>query len=471
MKITFISHASILVETRGLRILSDPWWNGPCFGAQWWTYPPAHLEPLSEVAPDYIYLSHGHHDHLHPGTLSGFPRSAKLIVARDLDLAPGLRDLGFEVIEVDGDRPLALGESQVTVRVMPTHGDDTLMVIADGDEVCINVNDALHSAPESVRKEFIARLRSLHATIDYVFCGYGIASHFPNCYRIPGKDAAATTAARQRYFNRQWASIVAGLQPRFAFPFAADVVFLEEDLFWANEPTHNTERPTRALKELEAPETEAIDIAPGFVIENGVVLNDIRRQPIREQALRAQLGPQIQRANRYGSVDASQVNEVLLLLRQRAVRCEGYLESFPHDYRVAIIFRNGDKAIVWTKRGGTIELGVASRDEAHRNANLIVTTRFAYLKWALTRPHGDEILFVGSGVLFDYPSRDAAKLDLHLEFMRLVRGQAFPAHRSVSKMQAWNYRLKQAVKRLLRRQQDQDLYDLLAWTRFSAPDP
>jgi len=63
MQITFIGHASILIETRGLRIISDPWWLGPCFGAQWWIYPPPYLDPV-QTKLDYIYISHGHNDHL-----------------------------------------------------------------------------------------------------------------------------------------------------------------------------------------------------------------------------------------------------------------------------------------------------------------------------------------------------------------------------------------------------------------------
>ena len=39
MKISFVGHASILVEANGIGILSDPWWQGPCFGVQWWIYP------------------------------------------------------------------------------------------------------------------------------------------------------------------------------------------------------------------------------------------------------------------------------------------------------------------------------------------------------------------------------------------------------------------------------------------------
>ena len=56
MKTTFVGHAAILVETKGLRILSDPWWQGPCFGAQWWIYPKRSLEAVDSAPVDYIYV-------------------------------------------------------------------------------------------------------------------------------------------------------------------------------------------------------------------------------------------------------------------------------------------------------------------------------------------------------------------------------------------------------------------------------
>src|SRR5215470_7327590 len=48
MRITFIGHASLLIEANGLSIVSDPWWNGPCFGAQWWPYPLPHVEAVRD---------------------------------------------------------------------------------------------------------------------------------------------------------------------------------------------------------------------------------------------------------------------------------------------------------------------------------------------------------------------------------------------------------------------------------------
>lgn len=102
MKITFIGHASILADANGLTILSDPWWRGPCFGAQWWPYPLPRVDAIENRRLDYVYISHGHHDHLHPGTLATLDKRAKVLMSARLDLAAGIRALGFEVIKRTG---------------------------------------------------------------------------------------------------------------------------------------------------------------------------------------------------------------------------------------------------------------------------------------------------------------------------------------------------------------------------------
>ena len=68
-----------------------------------------------------------------------------------------MRELGFQVIGFEGEQDIALND-KVRVRIVPTHNDDTLMTVTDGRETCINVNDALHSAPAPVQDAFIARL-------------------------------------------------------------------------------------------------------------------------------------------------------------------------------------------------------------------------------------------------------------------------------------------------------------------------
>src|SRR5712675_2120892 len=111
MKITFISHAAILVEAGDLRVLSDPWWQGPCFGNQWWLYPKPYLECLDGRPIDYVYISHGHPDHFHRGTLRRFPRGTKVIISRGSVLARALQDMDLEVIQLAPEEVRNLGNS------------------------------------------------------------------------------------------------------------------------------------------------------------------------------------------------------------------------------------------------------------------------------------------------------------------------------------------------------------------------
>lgn len=462
MKVTAIGHASILIDAHGKTLLSDPWWRGPCFGAQWWIHPRPCLEALGERRLDYLYVSHGHHDHLHPGTLRTLrERVGTVLVSSRIGIAGTLRSLGFEVREVDDEEAVDLGGLEV--RIMQTHGDDTLMAVDDGTEVCLNLNDALHSAPRAVQNRFVERLRSLHPRIDYVFCGYGVASHFPNCYDIPGKDREATAALRQAHFNRSWARLIHGLAPRFGFPFAADVVFLEDDLFWVNEPTHNSERPTRAFQQLyPGSETRVVDIAPGFAIERGEIVSGVLREPLSSRALKDRYPEEIARANRDTAPDADEMYEVLDLIRANLERCRAYLESCPEDYRFLIEVHGASGGFVVEKRAAHVVVDIAPT-AAPAGFDLVYRTRLPYLKWVFTMPYGDELLFVGSGGIFRYASRERALHNVHRELKvlltpqdRLLPPRGDTPNRAVAS-------IKRAIKRAIGKD-EADLYDLGAWT-------
>lgn len=467
MKITAIGHASILIEADGIKILSDPWWRGPCFGAQWWNYPAPFLEALEGIEVDYIYISHGHHDHLHPGTLKTLNRTAKVLVSKNLDIADPIQKLGFEVISLGDEEEYALSE-RVKCRIMETYSSDTLMCINDGKETCINLNDALHSAPEPVQARFIGLLKGFYPEIDYVFCGYGVASHFPNCYVIPGKDRDRTAARRQAYFNRQWARLIHGLAPRFGFPFAADVAFFEDDLFWVNEPTANSERPTEAFKQMyPASSTQVLDIAPGFTVENGGVKALRLRSKTSEQIMKETCKDSIERANRHGRVEHSAIEEIHALLEQNVALCRDYLSTYPGNYRFLIRFHNSSEGIEVSKAGKNISLAII-QEGAHLKTSydVIYTTRLPYLKWSLTIPYGHEILFVGSGGIFEYLQKDKIKYNMHRELIMLMKKrETCPAPR-YGKSSKIMFRLKQTLKKLLGRT-DPDLYDLESWTVFN----
>ena len=466
MKVTQIGHASMLVEAGPLKILSDPWWRGPCFGSQWWIYPDPRTDLVDYRGTDFLYISHGHHDHLHPPTLRLFARSAKVLVSAHLDIAPAIEALGFEVVRVSSDAPVSLGHG-VECWIWPTHGDDSLCVVRHGREVCVNVNDALHSAPAAVQDAITGRLKAGFGRIDYLFCGYGIASHFPNCYDVPGRDGPRTTAKRQHYFNGMWAKIVHALEPKLAFPFAADVALLDEELFFANEPTHNSERPTDLFLELHPNSaTTVVDIAPGFSAQDGTVLNDVRRRPLSSARLRDERADAVQRANRKGRVDAAEIDDLADLVRANIRTVVDYLREYRGDYTFTIEFRDALSKIVISKRGG--ELDVESREDVSGlDPDVRYVTRAPYLKMSLTQQYGDEVLFVGSGGIFHLRSRATAEANVQRELRVILTRHDSPVRSRYGTSSAGVFRLKQFAKKLLGRRED-DLYDLGSWIEFES---
>src|SRR5580700_6742054 len=101
MKITYISHATLLIEVDGIKILTDPWIFGPAYCEQWFIFPPPY-ENYKELIKDidYVVYSHGHEDHLHIETLKLINKSAHIFFpytwfegAKDL-----FKSLGFSKI-------------------------------------------------------------------------------------------------------------------------------------------------------------------------------------------------------------------------------------------------------------------------------------------------------------------------------------------------------------------------------------
>jgi len=468
MKITFIGHASILVESHGISILSDPWWNGPCFGAQWWLYPKPYVAAVENQKVDYIYVSHGHHDHFHSTTLKTLNQGSKILVAKDSDLRDAIRKMGFDVIEVSKDKEHQLGNS-VSCRIVETGGGDSLMAISDGTETCLNLNDALHASSTLVQDKFVGLLKNFFHRIDYIFCGYGTASHFPNCYIIPGKDKVETAIRRQSHFNRAWARIISQLSPKFAFPFAADVVFLEDDLFWCNEAIHNSERPTQVLQRLYPhSRTIPIDISPGFVIADGRILVNKIRGPMNKNLLTDLYSDSIRRVNSHKKVEHRSVQEVLGHLKGNIDKFHGYLSTFENDYKCLIKLRScTDAAIEISKRGAHLSVG-STQSFARENYDLIYTTRLQYLKSSLTNVFGHEVLFVGSGGIFEYMDALDIKSNIHREMIVIM-----------SKMDRWPTRVSEGRGTIFRRTKrfikaligraESDLYDLKTWTVFADP--
>jgi hypothetical protein len=377
--------------------------------------------------------------------------------------------MGFDVIALAPREILEIAPHlMVEVSpVIPERGGDTFLIINDGKEICFNLNDALHSAPNFIQDQVTDDLTRRYGGADYVFCGYGTASHFPNCFRIPGKDDYATAVRRQSHFNTAWASIVAKLQPRFAFPFAADVAILDHDLLWTNDPVHNVDRPTDRFRVLHpASSTNVFDIAPGFTIDSGVVTRESLFTNVKTDEISIVRQGDILKANTVKPPTRSEVSDLADILRQHTRECGAYLRECKDDYRFLIVLKASNTAIEIIKTRKSIEVSLADEPLDRPAYDLVFTTRYSYLRRALLTDYGHEIIFVGSGGLWEYRTRAKAETNLHDELAILLRKIDKPPRSRFGDQPAWLFYGKRLIKALLNKKSEDNLYDLNAWTVF-----
>jgi L-ascorbate metabolism protein UlaG (beta-lactamase superfamily) len=103
MVATWVGHATALVQTQGLNILTDPIWAdtaGPFgFGPRRVTQPGVALADLPKI--DLIVVSHNHYDHMDLTTLKALGRRDRPLIVTSLGNDAILRSAGIEATALD----------------------------------------------------------------------------------------------------------------------------------------------------------------------------------------------------------------------------------------------------------------------------------------------------------------------------------------------------------------------------------
>jgi hypothetical protein len=235
MKIEYICHACLFIDTGDAKIVTDPWFVGPAYCGQWHIFPkPVNVDVLQDS--QFILLSHGHEDHFHERSLRRLPKSASVFYPYSWydGAKPFLHELGYQsVVEAISQKRYQLtADTSVTYII---NGMDSIIVIESGGRVFVNINDALHSYPPKIVDLFIRLITTKWPRIDTVFCGFGGASYFPNTLHCPGKNDLMVGQAREQLFAHSFCRIARELQPVVAVPFAADFALLSLQQRWINE--------------------------------------------------------------------------------------------------------------------------------------------------------------------------------------------------------------------------------------------
>ena len=271
MRFTVTGHSTLFVETRGPTILVDPWFAGSCYWRSWWHFPPSDTTDPGWLAPDYLYVTHDHFDHFHYPTIRRLDRSTKVLVPRfGVDfMVDEFRRLGFDdVTEIPHGDALDVGDG-VQIASFQYGFDDTLLVVADGDQVIWDMNDC------KIRGRPLRKAIERFGRPSVVLKSHSFAQGYPHCYEA--EDPADLERITRQTFVDDFTSAMDEIRPRFAVPFASMVGFLHPESFRCNE-FFVTPPQMQAAYEAERPDspTEVVPMAPGdsWDSEQGFTLDD-----------------------------------------------------------------------------------------------------------------------------------------------------------------------------------------------------
>ena len=234
MKITFLGHAGLYVETRHGSILCDPWFNSAFF-ASWFPFPSnEELDPREFGSPDYLYVSHVHEDHLDRKFLREHVSKDATVILPDhpLNLVQReLQALGFtRFVQTKTNLPLELdGLRVMTVStVHPEDGPlgDSALAVDDGETRIFDQNDARPMRLDGARA---------FGHFDAHFVQFSGAIWYPMRYRFPpqmkkalGRKKRDMQMARSLRFSRQ-------IAPDWIIPMAGPPCFLDDEFFDFND--------------------------------------------------------------------------------------------------------------------------------------------------------------------------------------------------------------------------------------------
>jgi UDP-MurNAc hydroxylase len=239
VQIRYIANACFLITlSTGERVLTDPWFDGPC-QQTWWNFPPVPDAVKAEAwasAPDLIYISHLHHDHLHPQTLAPFDRATPVLVGKlnTPNLRKMIAGLGFtDITETPFETRSPLGRMGAEAVLFKdfhgnTQGDDSQV---DYDlDTSIYIYDAdgtrlFNAVDNTILPPDAARIAAQYGAPDVAILPYASASLYPMAMADydEARKADATAAIRRRT-RGNFRELVRALGPKRVIPAGGEYV-------------------------------------------------------------------------------------------------------------------------------------------------------------------------------------------------------------------------------------------------------
>jgi hypothetical protein len=138
-----IGNATIICHDGKPILATDPWLTGSAYFGSWglpYTIPEEQWENLKKC--EYIWLSHGHPDHIHIESLDKL-RDKKILLASHISnrLQDDLSKLGFNVSSLEERKWIQLTKN-LSILTISDYFQDSILLINLNGHLLVNINDA-----------------------------------------------------------------------------------------------------------------------------------------------------------------------------------------------------------------------------------------------------------------------------------------------------------------------------------------
>jgi hypothetical protein len=178
-------------------------------------------------------------------------------------------------------------------------------------------------------------------------------------------------------------------------------------------------------------------------------------------------GDAIRRVNKIVHVSHHTVEELADMLERNIAKDGAYFADYAGDYRCLLQIKGTAFGIRVAKTGRDLSVDVTDGAEGCKKSyDVVYSTRASYLRQSLAAPYGHEVLFVGSGGVFEFPHARSLGAGIHRELMTMVKPfEGGSPRRPVGRLGVMGM-TKRAIRRMLGISRV-DLYDLEKWTIFT----
>ena len=258
MNFTILSHAAMLVRSRGTSLITDPWLVGSTYWRSWWNYPKA-SDAWREVEDlDYIAITHMHWDHFHGPSLRQLPRSATVLIpdVYFTRMKDDIAEFGFKaVIELAHAKTVTLAPGLDVTSYQYGLALDTTLVITDGTTTLMDMNDC------KVTGWPLRHILNRHSTIDFVFRSHSSAAPYPLCVHAEDPDELRYRGIDD--YLREFVDTARLTRVRYAVPFASNHCFLHKETWRFNSTVVSPLDVQRYFDKHKPQGSECVVMVPG----------------------------------------------------------------------------------------------------------------------------------------------------------------------------------------------------------------